>query len=497
MAFNPLNALSPTDNFNRANGNIGADWTHIRELSWDNIPPQIVNQVLVGKAGGVAHYQVARWAGTGTFTDDQYVEFTLAGIAFNGDGFLAGGVVRCSADTDTAADFYGVYILDDAPNGGNHTTVVFKMVNGTSTPIATLTNVAWSNGDKGLLSVVGSTIRLYKNRGTPIGTWTNQTDIPSGGKAGVLVGGNATAAMGIDEVELGNVTSNDPPTFSGPNIDDITVTVNTSIGSTDYSGRFTDAGDTLTFAVVGTLPTGVSLSSAGVLSGTPTQTGTFAGLVIRATDTAAQTVDSDTFTITVNAAGDTTPPTLSSPTSSATGPTTGSGGVTTDEGNGTLYAVVTTSATAPTAAQIRAGQNQAGAAAVYAANQAVSSTGAKTFNATGLSPSTTYYWHFTHRDAASNDSAVASSASFTTTAASTLTSSPMKNNTGTLLANETGITVHVYQVGGGFVVTKTGETTDASGVMTLSDAALSTGTTYRLIYVLASGAEGMEKKVAT
>jgi hypothetical protein len=73
----------------------------------------------------------------------------------------------------------------------------------------------------------------------------------------------------------------------------------------------------------------------------------------------------------------------------------------------------------------------------------------------------------------------------------------MKNNTGTLLANETGITVHVYQVGGGFVVTKTGETTDASGVMTLSDAALSTGTTYRLIYVLASGAEGMEKKVAT
>jgi hypothetical protein len=117
--------------------------------------------------------------------------------------------------------------------------------------------------------------------------------------------------------------------------------------------------------------------------------------------------------------GDTTPPVLTSATGTQTGSTTANGGVTTDEGNGTLYGVVSTSPTPPTAAQVRAGQMHTGAAAAYATNGVVSSPGAKVTSATGLTPSTTYYWHFTHRDAALNDSAVASSAGFTTAAAST------------------------------------------------------------------------------
>lgn len=135
---------------------------------------------------------------------------------------------------------------------------------------------------------------------------------------------------------------------------------------------------------------------------------------------------------------DTTAPTLSSPTSSATGSTTGSGGITTNEGNGTLYAVCTTSATAPTGAQVRAGQNHTGAAAPYSSNQAVSSAGAKTFNATGLSASTTYYWHFQHRDASLNDSTVASSASFTTSAGGDVTPPTLSSPTGTQTGSTTG-----------------------------------------------------------
>lgn len=117
-------------------------------------------------------------------------------------------------------------------------------------------------------------------------------------------------------------------------------------------------------------------------------------------------------------AGDTTAPTLTSPTGTATGSTTATVGATTDEGNGTLYAVVTTSATAPTKAQVKAGQNAAGTAANWSGSVAVSSTGAKTLNATGLTASTAYYAHLMHEDAATNQSNVVSSTSFTTSAGS-------------------------------------------------------------------------------
>lgn len=114
------------------------------------------------------------------------------------------------------------------------------------------------------------------------------------------------------------------------------------------------------------------------------------------------------------AGGDTTAPTLSSASVTSVGTTTGTGNVTTDEGNGTLYSIVSTSATAPSAAQIQAGQNHTGAAAVWAGNQAVSSTGAKTFSITGLTASTAYYAHFQHKDSANNNSTVVTSAQFTT-----------------------------------------------------------------------------------
>ena len=73
---------------------------------------------------------------------------------------------------------------------------------------------------------------------------------------------------------------------------------------------------------------------------------------------------------------------------------------------------------------------------------------------------------------------------------------PLKNNTGTLLASETGATVYVYQTSGAHVVTKTSQTTNGSAIMTVSDAALAAGTTYRFVIVLSGGAEGMDKQAA-
>jgi len=119
------------------------------------------------------------------------------------------------------------------------------------------------------------------------------------------------------------------------------------------------------------------------------------------------------WTVTVGA-GDTTPPVLSSPTGAATGATSASWGVTTNEGNGTLFRVTTTSATQPSAAQIKAGQDHTGAAANNGSTT-VTATGVQSGTATGLTTGVTYYHHFVHRDAALNDSNVVSSAGFTPT----------------------------------------------------------------------------------
>jgi hypothetical protein len=79
-----------------------------------------------------------------------------------------------------------------------------------------------------------------------------------------------------------------------------------------------------------------------------------------------------------------------------------------------------------------------------------------------------------------------------------LTSSPLKNNTGTLLTSA-GCSAYVHNpTTGALVLLKTGLTSHAStGVVTFTDAALSAATSYRVIWKITSGgAEGMETLTA-
>ncbi len=115
--------------------------------------------------------------------------------------------------------------------------------------------------------------------------------------------------------------------------------------------------------------------------------------------------------------GDTTPPTLSAASGASTGATSGTGTVTTNEAGGTLYWVCTISATAPSPAQIKAGQDHTGVPAASGGLQAVASSGQQSVAAAGLAASTTYRFHFLQTDAAGNDSTVASAAGFATDAA--------------------------------------------------------------------------------
>jgi hypothetical protein len=91
--------------------------------------------------------------------------------------------------------------------------------------------------------------------------------------------------------------------------------------------------------------------------------------------------------------------------------------VDTNEGNGTLYWVISTSSSAPSKAQVKAGQMHTGAAAADSGSQAVSGTGTQTISGeSGLTASTTYYAHFMHEDSSANQSDVASGNGFTTDA---------------------------------------------------------------------------------
>jgi hypothetical protein len=186
---------------------------------------------------------------------------------------------------------------------------------------------------------------------------------------------------------------------------------------------------------------------------------------------------------------------LSSPVGTQTGSTTATVGATTDEGNGTMYAVVTTSATQPSVAQIKAGQNNAGTAAAWSGNVAVSSTGAKTLSATGLPASTTCYAHLVHADAAGNDSNRVSSSSFTTAAPTrTITLTLTAADGTTPRANLTGLKWAVWDVATPDLITAApaakgaAETTDASGVLVITyTSSLSVGGTAYLVVTDSNG----------
>lgn len=73
----------------------------------------------------------------------------------------------------------------------------------------------------------------------------------------------------------------------------------------------------------------------------------------------------------------------------------------------------------------------------------------------------------------------------------------MKNNTRTVLANETGVTCIVSNPStGALVLLKTGLTSDANGVVSVTDNAMVEGTTYAYDIILASGARSWPMAVA-
>ena len=193
--------------------------------------------------------------------------------------------------------------------GGTAPAITTQPSNASVVAGATATFTAAASGSP------GPTLQWQRNPGA-VGTWadisgataasyTTPATTVTGGSANNgdtyrVVATNASGSATSSAATLTVSASNAAPTFPGPSIADLTLTVGTAMTAVNVASKFSDT-DTLTFSAVGTWPAGVTISSAGVISGTPTAVGNYTSLKVRATDTAAQTVDSNTFTITVAA----------------------------------------------------------------------------------------------------------------------------------------------------------------------------------------------------
>lgn len=109
----------------------------------------------------------------------------------------------------------------------------------------------------------------------------------------------------------GTTPPNQSPTVVGSGIaDPQSGTVGVAFSS-NVSGAFSDPdGNPLTFSATG-LSAGLGISAGGIISGTPSQSGTF-GVTVTANDGNGGTV-SDTFTLNIAPAGSTTPPVTGGP----------------------------------------------------------------------------------------------------------------------------------------------------------------------------------------
>jgi hypothetical protein len=168
-------ALPATDDFNRADGGLGANWT--TQL---NALAIVSNQA----QGSVSDNCCAFW-NADSFSADQYSQFTCRGSGYRGPG------VRC---TDTGAGSDG-YFTSQAPGDAGG---IYKLVNGSFTRIGDTGGVA-ADGDVLRLEVDGTDLSVYKNAFL-IGSLSDAS--LSSGSAGVLV---YQSAGQLDDWEGGNL----------------------------------------------------------------------------------------------------------------------------------------------------------------------------------------------------------------------------------------------------------------------------------------------------
>lgn len=142
-------ALPATDNFNRANGGLGANWTTVSTMAAPLISGNLVQTNLVSQDSA------AFW-NADTFPNDQRSQ-VIATKAITDTGKSVFAAVRVAAATK---DFYAAGAR--GPLGASATLEIRKFISGTSTVLSTATKTI-NAGDLIMCEVIGNTLNAYVN----------------------------------------------------------------------------------------------------------------------------------------------------------------------------------------------------------------------------------------------------------------------------------------------------------------------------------------------
>lgn len=181
-----------SDDFNRANGTLGANWTDIN-TNWGSFSV-LSNQA---EGGGLADdCAMAVWAGSGTFSADQYAQVTCYGLGYNGANYRIAACVRIN-DTEANRDCYLIELVDDGSS--TRTIRIREYTNGSVANLST-TTATIGNGDVIKIQVSGSDITGYLN-GDIISALTTSDSTLSDGTPGMMLANG----MLLDDWSAGNL----------------------------------------------------------------------------------------------------------------------------------------------------------------------------------------------------------------------------------------------------------------------------------------------------
>lgn len=218
----------------------------------------------------------------------QTITLTASSTDPNYDGIGIASVTASVADNDDPATI-------DVIGGGGQAAVVgagfaaplqvmVRNATGQAVEGATVTFTAPSSGPSAVFTTGTNTLTLTSGPGGVVDTGPLAANAVSGTYAVMVRSGGATASISLTNYRAPIITSGNSTTFAVGQSGTFTVT------ATGFPAP--------TFAVTaGNLPTGVTLTSAGVLSGTPTTAGTFTFTITVANGVTPNTTQEFTLTV--------------------------------------------------------------------------------------------------------------------------------------------------------------------------------------------------------
>ncbi len=186
-------AVLATDDFNRANGGLGANWTNLRT----NVFRIVSNQV---ESTDILEDAVAIW-NTITWPADQYAQAAIKNLSGGVSGEGMGVSLRMSGPVDSITG-YRVIVADSG--AGN--VAIERFASGAFSPITTRTTT-WVSGDILKAQIEGTTIKVFQN-GAQLGADITDANVATG-SAGLSYS-SALLTSDLDDFEGGDFTV--PPT---------------------------------------------------------------------------------------------------------------------------------------------------------------------------------------------------------------------------------------------------------------------------------------------